>query len=53
MNEFTKEELMLLKDCINYAIGNYAGPTYYTIIPLYEKLKSISDNYCEHENGNV
>jgi hypothetical protein len=48
MNEFTKDELLLLRDCINYAYGNPMGPTYDTIYPLFEKVKSFIDNYCEH-----
>ena len=41
MNDFTKEELEhLLSDCWS-AGANYPG--------LFDKLKSMIENYCDHE----
>lgn len=50
MNDFTKEELEKLRDGLNYAVGNPYGFTADSIYPLYDKIKSLIENYCEHEN---
>lgn len=49
MNDFSREELQDLIDWANYAAGNPHGPTTDSITPLYNKIKSMLDNYCEHE----
>ena len=51
MNDFTKEELETLRDGLNYAVGNPCGFTADTVMPLYNKLQFLIDNYCEHEMG--
>ena len=50
MNDFTKEELEKLRDGLNYAVGNPYGFTADSIYPLYDKIKSLIENYCEHES---
>ena len=47
-NEFTKEELEKLRDGLNYAVGNPYGFTADSISPLYNKIKSMIEHYCEH-----
>lgn len=42
MNEFTKEELEELRYCVTFAHGDDNG--------LADKLQSMLDNYCEHED---
>ena len=49
MNDFTKEELKKLRDCLNYAVGNPYGPTADSVMPLDEKIQSMIDNYCEND----
>jgi hypothetical protein len=51
MNEFTKDELELLRDGLNYGVSNPYGFTVDTVMPLYNKLKSMIDNYCEHDHS--
>ena len=41
MNEFTKEELLELKDGLSYLNG--------FSFSIYSKIQSMIDNYCEHE----
>jgi hypothetical protein len=50
MNDFTKEELELLSDGLNYAVGNPYGFTADSIMPLYDKIQSMIDNYCDHDD---
>lgn len=50
MNDFTKEELADLKDYINYAVSHSYGPTADKVDKIYNKIQSMIDNYCEHEN---
>jgi len=49
MNDFTKEELQYLHECI------YERPLWVTetMDKMREKLQSLIDNYCEHETRNV
>jgi hypothetical protein len=44
MNDFTKEELSLLRTCLTKILNN----VHY---PLEDKLTSMIDNYCDHENS--
>jgi hypothetical protein len=48
MNNFTKEELMNIADAILYS-GLFETRKD-TLIPIRDKLKSLIDNYCEHEH---
>ena len=43
MNDFTKEELAVLKHVLNTNIDGYKDPC------LLNKIQSLLDNYCEHE----
>lgn len=47
MNDFTKEELeQIFTSCAQHALEGWAN-----ISPLLlEKIQSMIDNYCEHEN---
>ena len=47
MNDFTKEELSILDDCMIIAIDEYNVAE--RIFEVKEKLESIIDNYCEHD----
>jgi hypothetical protein len=47
MNDFTKEELKELLDAIRWKLGE--GQADSLTFPLEAKLKSMIDNYCEHE----
>ena len=49
MNEFTKEELEWLLEEIGLSIQDYCQPDMAYVIR--DKLKSMIDNYCEHENS--
>ena len=44
MNDFTKDELKIIKNAVNYYLGANAGRV------IKEKLTSLIKNYCEHEN---
>jgi hypothetical protein len=46
MNDFTKEELLILKDAIQIY---FRTPSPIEAEQLRDKLYSIIDNYCEHE----
>jgi hypothetical protein len=52
MNDFTKEELQIILLEINININRHKGLL--TVAPSYQALKdkieSMIDNYCEHEN---
>ena len=48
MNDFTKEELEEMKGWADYSVGS--GLCYREAEPLYTKLQSMIDNYCEHKN---
>ncbi len=52
MNDFTKDELEKLKDGLNYGVSNPYGFTADSIMPLYDKIKDMIDNYCEHDWDN-
>lgn len=44
MNEFTKDELIIIKKCLEYR----------GTAKLVKKTQSIIENYCEHEcNGEI
>ena len=43
MNDFTREELAVLKHSLNTNVDGYKDPG------LLNKLQSMIDNYCEHE----
>ncbi len=49
MNDFTKDELEQLRDGLNYAVGNPYGFTADSIRPIYDKIKSMIENYCDHK----
>lgn len=48
MNDFTKEELEIISLCVenDFYNSNYPRSMYE---PLYEKIQSMIDNYCDHE----
>lgn len=43
MNDFTKEELMLLKRALTHWVGENAGKI------IKDKIQSMIDNYCDHK----
>ena len=45
MNDFTKDELSNLRSCLDVCISDDGEDK-----PLMDKLKSMIDNYCEHES---
>ena len=49
MNDFTKEELELIAECVDsdFLCTNWPKSMYE---PLINKIKSMIDNYCEHED---
>jgi hypothetical protein len=47
MNDFTKEELIWLYEDIGYGLEEHQQPD--IAYRIYEKLKSMIDNYCDHE----
>lgn len=49
MNEFTKQELIDLH-CSLYGGVNDDHPVANHLIVLQNKIQSMIDNYCEHEN---
>lgn len=48
MNEFTKEELEIIAECVDadFYHTNWSKSMYE---PLITKIQSMIDNYCEHE----
>ncbi len=48
MNDFTKEELMNMSDAILYSELMVSRGE--ALIPIRDKIKSMIDSYCEHEN---
>ena len=50
MNKFTKEELERICQFFNIAIEDYKEPD--STYELRNKIQSMIDNYCEHENEN-
>mgnify|MGYP007100071096 CR=1 FL=1 len=46
MNDFTKEELDEIKGWADYSVGS--GLCHTETEPLYTKIQSMIDNYCEH-----
>lgn len=49
MNDFTKEELNELLDCIGWKLGEgHRNPN--ITFSLEKKIQSMIDNYCEHKN---
>ncbi len=52
MNDFTKEDLIYMKESVTYltdACCDYAADT----IGLEEKIQTKIDSYCEHKNQNM
>ena len=49
MNDFTKEELEMLQHGIHLSILPDTQDRY---APLYNKIQSMIDGYCEHESDN-
>lgn len=49
MNDFTKEELLLIRACITYGSGTINGPCSEETNPLKNKVVHLINNYCEHE----
>lgn len=49
MNDFTKEELELISECIeaDFYHTNWSKSMYE---PLINKIQSMIDNYCEHQD---
>jgi len=47
MNDFTKEELEILSEYIDYPIQEIIG-TEGNRLKLASKIQSLIDNYCEH-----
>lgn len=47
MNDFTKEELLELIGWADYCVGS--SLCYTETEPLYKKIQSMIDNYCEHD----
>lgn len=48
MNDFTKQELIKIQDCVNHQC--YTQPFgSLELAAICEKLQSMIDNYCEHE----
>jgi len=50
MNDFTKEELSILYRSLNHMleINYFIQPSSFELL---NKIQSLIDNYCEHENG--
>lgn len=49
MNDFTKEELVWIKDQIDHILDDqFTDPEWVNDIPA--KLQALIDNYCEHES---
>lgn len=48
MNDFTKDELQILSEYLDYPIEEIAGYEG-NRLQLSVKLQSLIDNYCEHE----
>jgi hypothetical protein len=50
MNDFTKEELFSISDCLRmaYKSGFDAGNDLPTAYHCYDKIQSMIDNYCDH-----
>lgn len=49
MNDFTKEELYLIEKSVkHYFFRDCEMPLPHS--PLHDKIQSLIDNYCEHEN---
>lgn len=52
MNDLTKEELIEIEDLVQWSILDYGQQSAKTIVmylPLLDKIKSLIDNFCEHE----
>lgn len=50
MNNLTKEELEELSAVLSSHINSYGDDeTRILLIPIFEKLEEIVDNYCKHE----
>ena len=47
MNDFTKEELKELHDCIHWKINEGQEEKLTTLVD--KKIQSMIDNYCEHK----
>ena len=47
MNDFTKDELAILKHVLNINPDGYRDPG------LLNKIQSLIDNHCEHESNGV
>lgn len=48
MNDFTKEEFNILHEFLDTACELYSEPD--STYSLRDKIQSMIDNYCEHEN---
>ncbi len=49
MNDFTKEELIKLKNCINYLPISTSTQYVADCVVIIQKLNKMIDNYCEHK----
>ena len=47
MNDFTKEELVMLKNLTRQHVNQFRENS--DCIELMEKIQSLINNYCEHE----
>jgi hypothetical protein len=47
MNDFTKDELQYIADCVDFGIPNKEINDKF--LHLDEKIQSMIDNYCKHE----
>lgn len=51
MNDFTKDELQKILECVDYT--RYTQPFgHFSLEEIYKKLQSMINNYCEHEKMN-
>lgn len=46
MNDFTKEELKEIQECLPFSCNRKLG----FANKLHDKIQSMIDGYCEHEN---
>ena len=53
MNDFTKNELATIKSALIVWIRAYSLAGGLISPPLLDKVKSMIDNYCEHEHTKV
>lgn len=51
MNDFTKEELLMILDDVSSSINRSGGRDTDFYKSLRDKIQSLIDNYCEHDES--